>query len=121
MLSAREMLCPFGAYYSDLAVKYLLESRSMGYENSDLDEFLAIAYSRLGDFDSSLTYLTQMAEKTPTAPLYLRMGEDAFNMGQYEMSRDFLIRAVDLSRNEPVRLEALLKLGELYFDIKKLA
>ena len=107
-----------GTYYSDLAIEYLVEARRLGYENSDLDEYLAIAYSRIGDFTTSLEYLTEIAKKTPTATLFLRMGEDAFNMGQYEMSRDFLERAVDLARNEPVRLQALLKLGKLYFDIK---
>ena len=107
-----------GAYYSDLAVEYLLKARQLGYDNSDMDEYLAIAYSRMGQFTKSLEYLTGMAEKTPTASLFLRMGEDAFNMGQYEQSRDFLQRAVDLAKNEPVRLEALLKLGELFFNIK---
>ncbi|MBN2625913.1 MAG: tetratricopeptide repeat protein [Spirochaetales bacterium] len=107
-----------GPYYSDLALDYLIKARDEGYDNSDLDEYLAIAYSRMGNFEKSLSYLRAIAEKTPTASLYLRMGEDAFDMGQYEISRDYLAEAVEISRNEPVRLEALLKLGQLYFDIK---
>jgi tetratricopeptide (TPR) repeat protein len=107
-----------GPYYSDLALKYLLKARDLGYDNSDLSEYLALAYSRLGDFELSIRYLSSMAEKNPTPSLLLRMGEDAFNMGRYELSRDFLIHAVEISQNEPIRLEAFLKLGELYFAVK---
>jgi tetratricopeptide (TPR) repeat protein len=107
-----------GPYYSDLALDYLTRARKGGYDNSDLDEYMAIAYSRMGNFEKSLSYLKAIAEKTPTASLYLRMGEDAFDMGHYDISRDYLTKAVEISRNEPVRLEALLKLGQLYFDIK---
>ncbi len=107
-----------GAFYSDLALEYLKKSQDLGYGNEDLDEYLAIAYSRLGDFERSLDYLGRIAEKTPTASLFLRMGEDAFDMGHYDISRDYLVRAVEISRNEPLRLEALLKLGELYYNIK---
>ncbi|MDC7221450.1 MAG: tetratricopeptide repeat protein [Spirochaetales bacterium] len=107
-----------GAYYSDLAIEYLLKARSLGYVNEDIDEYLAISYSRLGEYTLSIDYLSNMAKERPTPSIYLKMGQDAFNMGQYDLSRDYLLEAIKISPYDPIRQDALLKLGELYFTIK---
>lgn len=107
-----------GDFYSDTAIIYLEKAKALGYTNDDLEEHRGLAYSRLGLYEQSMSIWTQVVEQWPTPSLYLTMGEDSFQLGNYEESRLYLKKAVELSNNEVVKLQSLLTLGELYFKIK---
>jgi tetratricopeptide (TPR) repeat protein len=107
-----------GKFYSDLAIIYFHKSKELGYYNDDIEEYLAISYSRLGDYEKSLPSFEVIASKTPTPSLFFRMGEDAFSSGDFNKAEKYLKSAVNLSQNDMIRLQSLMKLGELYFKIK---
>ncbi len=110
-----------GKYYADLSLKYLQNSRDMGYESSDTYEHMGEAYSILGNFEKSIEYYEQALTYYDSDRLYLKIAEDCFNYGKYEKSADYYNILISETKDESLKKKGLFQLGKLYYDIKNLS
>jgi len=109
-----------GRYYADLAVFYLNEALSLGYENADTYEFLGEAYSYLGDFEKSIVHYEKALDMFQSDRLYLKIAEDCFRNGLYNKSAEYYKILISETRDESLKKKGLFQLGKLYYDIKNL-
>jgi len=106
-----------GAYWADLALRYLTASLDAGYQSDDSFEFIGKAYSALGDLNSAFHWYEKAAESHPTDQLLLTLGEKAFNLGRYNDAVLYYNKAIEGTKDESLKKRGLSQLGQLYYDI----
>jgi tetratricopeptide (TPR) repeat protein len=106
-----------GTYWADLSIRYLQLSIDKGYLAEDTFEFIARAYSQMGESEKALYWYRRAAEDHPTDRLLLTLGEEAFRMGLYDEAADYYRQSIDSTRDESLKKRGLSQLGQLYYDV----
>jgi len=107
-----------GSYYADLAVKNLLESIQLEYVNTDSYEYLAEAYSLVGEYEKSLFYLHEVLEYSSSDKVLVKLAENSYLNSDYQQAEDFFLKALEQSQDEILKKDVLFQLGSMYFNLK---
>jgi tetratricopeptide (TPR) repeat protein len=105
-----------GRYYTDLAIHYLEKALEMGYTNEDIHEHLGVAYSRIEDHERSIHYFLEALERNPSDILYYTLGQVYFQTNRPRETEEYLLKALDTSRDVNVQQKSRMLLGRLYFQ-----
>ncbi|MFA5261355.1 MAG: tetratricopeptide repeat protein, partial [Candidatus Omnitrophota bacterium] len=103
----------------DKAVNYCQQALELEKSSYELNEYLGLAYLRLGDYHASVESLSralQLSDKSGQAQFYLWLakGHQAEEEGNVSLAADFFEQAL-LSRGRDI--EVHYKLGNLYFSM----
>ncbi|MDR0997962.1 MAG: tetratricopeptide repeat protein [Treponema sp.] len=98
-----------GAFFADLAVKFLEQARAFSYAARDIPEYLGLAYAALQDYRSSVAAFTLALEPSPAGESALA-GEEEFDEGEKGPS-DLLLLSIArsyIALGEPLAAKAYL-------------
>ena len=105
-----------GRYYYDLSVKYLTLSFEKGYEGADTHEYLGMAFLRLEQMADALHHFQQALARRPSDLLYLSVGQIYRSLQEYDDAAAALRRALELTQDQSLELQARFLLGEVYLE-----
>ena len=108
-----------GKFYYDLAIKYLLESLSKGYEGGDTYEYIGLSYVRLKELNKGLDYLTIGVEKRPSDLLYLSISEIYKELSYLDKAIYYLNTALEATNDLTVELRSRFLLGEVFLMLDR--
>lgn len=108
-------------YYADLAVKYLEESRRLGYKTSDTAEYLGLSYAALEMPMESISAFTEALLVRESDSLLLSIAEQYYKAGQANAAKQYLFRIKNDCENEDLILKSMNLLGTIYIEEKKYA
>ncbi len=107
-----------GKYYYDLAIEYLTQALSAGYEGVDIYDYLGLSYNQLGMIEQGLEYFIKAVEIHPTDLLLLTVGQNYFELKRTAEAEEYLIRAINKTDDPAVTKKSRFLLGQLYFENK---
>jgi tetratricopeptide (TPR) repeat protein len=107
-----------GEHYTDLAVKYLEQARTLAYPAADIPEYLGLAYAGMGDFRNSVEAFSQALRPgdgaaDPSDLLLLSIARSYIALDELESARAYLLRCTELSRDSKSIMAARLLLGDV--------
>ena len=108
-------------YYADLAVKYLEESRRLGYKALDAAEYLCLSYAALEMPMESISAFTEALLTRESDSLLLSIAEQYHKVGQANTAKQYLFRIKNDCENEELVLKSMNLLGTIYIEEKKYA
>jgi len=108
-----------GKFYADLAINHLLEARNLGYDASDMNEYLGMAYSLVSRFDAASGFFLKAVEKTPSDLLLWTLGQTYFQMQRNDDAVHYLTMAIDKTKDRGLEQRCRFLLGEIYTQMKQ--
>jgi tetratricopeptide (TPR) repeat protein len=105
-----------GRYYSDLSLRFLLESIELGYNGEDSLEYIGLAYGELGKYQESLYYFLKAAESKKSDILFLTIGQTYDKIGEDEKAESFLRNAIDITEEIELEIKCRYLLGNIYIE-----
>ena len=109
-----------GRYYTDLTIYYLDKSIELGYIGDDTYEYLGLAHSEIGDYESSVVYFQNAVEQSPNDIRYLVLSQAYLNLGDSDRAEEFLIRALNKTQDSQIARKCRFLLGKIYFEKNEL-
>ena len=108
-----------GPGYRDLTIKYLEEARDLGFNASDIPEYLGLAYASVQDYRSSVAAfalaLNPLEEDSSSDALLLAIANSYLALGEDEAALAYLIRCLETSRDFNMIFSGRLSLGDIFF------
>lgn len=101
-------------YYADLAVKYLLQSRLLGYEAKDIPEYLGLSYAALGETQKSIEAFGSALVVRESDTLFLSLAEQYYKMENFAATRSYLALVDKTSQNDELLARSHLLQGQMY-------
>jgi len=108
-----------GKYYADLAIEHLLKAREMGYNATDMNEYLGLAYSLVGRFSEASNYFLKAVDTTPTDLLLWTLGQTYFQMQHYDDAVKYLRQSIAKTRERALEQRCRFLLGEIFTKTKQ--
>ncbi|MCL2479039.1 MAG: tetratricopeptide repeat protein [Treponema sp.] len=103
-----------GTSYSDLAVKYLQQALDSGYTETDIPEYLGMAYINIKDYRSSVAAFSQaLNSSAPSDTLLLSIAGSYTALGDDDSAYAYLTRCVDVSKDSTTIFAARLSMGDI--------
>ena len=106
-------------YYSDLAVKYLLLAKENGYEADDIPEYLGLSYATLGMTMESISSFTEALLIRESDTLLLSIAEQYYKTKEYNVSKQYLYRVINNSKNDNIIIKARNLMASILIDEEK--
>ncbi len=103
-------------YFSDTAVKYLEKAVDLGYESSDIPEYLGLSYADLGMTQKSIDSFTNALLVRESDILLLAIAQQYLAVNNKETAKQYLYKAAKDSKNDILILKSKSLLAQLYFD-----
>ena len=103
-------------YYSDLAVKYLELAKSVGYDSTDIPEYLGLCYADLGMINESLASFTEALLVRESDVLLLAIAQQYNKNLQNDIAKQYLFRINYESEDDDLVLKSKLLLADIYFS-----
>lgn len=104
-----------GPYFMDEAVKFLESSVTEGYTATDTLEYVAVAYSNLGEFEKSVIAFEQALSLGKSDLLLLAAARAYLHTEQKDKAETAALEALSITEDSLVREKSRYLLGELYF------
>ncbi len=103
-------------YYADLAVKYLEMAKNSGYSSKDIPELLGLSYADLGMTDKSIQAFTQALLVHESDTLLFNIAKQYYKAGQGNTAKQYLIRVLDTSNDDEIKINSQNILGKIYLQ-----
>jgi len=103
-----------GPFYMDEAVRFLETSIQEGYSAKDTLEYVAVAYSSLGDYEKSVEAFERALAVEKSDLLLLAAARAYIQSAQEEKAEVAALEALSLTEDSLVREKSRFLLGELY-------
>lgn len=103
-----------GPFYMDEAVRFLEASITEGYTAKDALEYVAVAYSSLGNYEKSVNAFEQALAQEKSDLLLLAAARAYVNFGQPEKAEIAALEALSMTEDAMVREKARFLLGGIY-------
>ncbi|MDR0447795.1 MAG: tetratricopeptide repeat protein [Treponema sp.] len=105
-----------GPDYTDLAVKYLEEAKTVSFNAGDINEYLGLSYAAIKDYQKSVEAFT--ASLVPSGNegsdlLLLYIAQSYAGLEEWETARAYLVRCAEVSMDVELTLKAQLLLGKV--------
>lgn len=108
-----------GKFYSDLTIRHLLKARDMGYNASDMNEYLGLAYSLVGRFSEASDFFLKAVEKSPSDLLLWTLGQTYFQMQRNDEAIQYLRLSIDKTKDRALEQRCRFLLGEIFTKTKQ--
>ena len=103
-------------YYADLAVLYLENAVSLGYEAADIPEYLGLSYANLGMTQQSIEAFTNALLVRESDILLLAIAQQYMISSNVETAKQYLFKVAKESSNDILILKSKLLLAQIYFE-----
>jgi tetratricopeptide (TPR) repeat protein len=114
-----------GEYWADLAVKYLELADAAQkkvlrgeFTADDIPQFLGLAYASLHEYRKSVGAFSRLlqneGEKNASDALLTAIARSYMELGDYDMAKGYLLRAIEVSRDSMAVAAARMALGDIY-------
>ena len=103
-----------GKYFADEAVKELLLARKLGYNASDMNEYLGLSYSLIAHYADAVQYFLAAVKEHPSDLLYWTLGQTYFLMNDLPNATVYLLDAVHLAKGPSLEQRCRFLLGTIY-------
>ncbi len=110
-----------GRFYIDLAITHLERANELGYDGVDINRYLGLAYSELGEHESGVEYFLKAAESNPDPILYMTIGQSYYKLKKIDKALDFLMRAVHSTEDNAIEQKSRFLLGNIYIEENELS
>lgn len=110
-----------GKFFADLAVRHLLRARELGYDASDMNEYLGLSYSLVSRYTEAADYFLKAVEKAPTDLLLWTLGQTYYQLQKYDDAVGSLNQAIDKTKDKGLEQRCRFLLGEIYTKTKQYA
>src|SRR5574344_24990 len=107
-------------YYAELAVKYLIEAKRLGYKADDIPEYLGLSYASMGMTMESISAFTEALLVRESDTLLLSIAEQYYKAGQSAAAEQYLYRIKTDCKDENIILRSHILLGTMYTEQDKL-
>jgi len=108
-----------GKFYADLAISNLLKARQLGYDASDMNEYLGMSYSLVSRFGEASEYFLKAVEKTPSDLLLWTLGQTYFQMQRNDDAVRYLRLSIDKTKDRALEQRCRFLLGEIFTKTKQ--
>jgi tetratricopeptide (TPR) repeat protein len=108
-------------YYANLTVAHLLQAKEKGYQSLELEEYLGIAYIRMGAYEQGVEHLLIAFEDTKNSQFYATLGNAYAQLGKFNDAQTELQRALELSNDDNVRDRIEMNLAKVYYDMGRIS
>jgi len=108
-----------GKFFADLSIRHLLAARAMGYDASDINEYLGLAYSLVSRYSEAADYFLKAVEKTPTDLLLWTLGQTYYQLQKYDDAVRYLNEAIDRTKDRSLEQRCRFLLGDVYTKTKQ--
>jgi len=108
-----------GKFYADLAISHLLKARELGYNASDMNEYLGMSYSLVARFGEASDYFLKAVEKTPSDLLLWTLGQTYFQMQRNDDAVRYLRLSIDKTKDRALEQRCRFLLGEIFTKTKQ--
>ncbi|MFP4483533.1 MAG: tetratricopeptide repeat protein [Spirochaetaceae bacterium] len=108
-----------GSSYHDLVIEHLQRAVEMGYEATDTYEYLALAYTDLGEYDASAQSLRTAIDRNPSDVLYFTLGEVQARAERYSQAISALETAIAMSSDRVLTERARFALGDVLTEAER--
>jgi len=105
-----------GKYFTDLAIRYLEASMESGYTGEDTYEYLALAYSDLGEYETSADYYLKAIEKNPSDILFMVLAQTYYKMDDIDKAEEYLHWTLNRTTDFTIEQKSRYLLGRIYLD-----
>jgi tetratricopeptide (TPR) repeat protein len=105
-----------GRFYYDLAVEHMARSVELGYSAEDTQEYLGMAYARLGRYEDSVESFSRALERNPSDLLYLTVADTYMEAGRHSRAESYLEDAIAATDDGFLTQRARFMLGEVYIQ-----
>lgn len=103
-------------YYSDSAIYYLNRALELGYEASDIYEYLGLSYANLNMNEESIKAFSNALLTSENDTLLLAIAEQYIKNSQTGNAMQYLYRIRSLSKDDSMVLKASLLLANIYLE-----
>ncbi len=108
-----------GKFFADLSITHLLKARELGYDASDMNEYLGLAYSLVSRYSEAADYFLKAVEKAPTDLLLWTLGQTYFQLQRYDDAVKALNQAIDKTKDRALEQRCRFLLGDVYTKTKQ--
>ncbi len=108
-----------GKFYSDLSIEHLLRARDMGYNASDMNEYLGLAYSLVGRFAEASEFFLKAVERAPSDLLLWTLGQTYFQMQRHDDAVRYLRLSIEKTKDRALEQRCRFLLGEIFTKTKQ--
>ncbi len=103
-------------YYADLAIEYLEQAAAMGYESTDIPEYLGLSYANLGLTQKSIDAFTKALLVRESDILLLAIAQQYISNSNLEIAKQYLFKVSKESTNDILILKSKLLLAQIYVE-----
>lgn len=103
-------------YYSDLAIKYLLQAKENGYVSDDIPEYLGLSYAALDMTMESISAFSEALLTRESDALLLAIAEQYYKAKEFSAAEQYLFRIIKNSQNDDMIIKSQILLGNIYID-----
>lgn len=104
-------------HYSNVAVRYLHKARDLGIQSLKIDEYLGIAYIRMGLYEQGVEHLLVASKNEQNSQFYMILGEAYAMSGNFQDARQNFLEALELSTDDNVSDRIAEKLAKVYYEM----
>jgi tetratricopeptide (TPR) repeat protein len=103
-----------GDYYMDEAVSFIESARAGGYGAKDSNEYLALAYSRLGEKAKAVRAFETALADNRSPPLLLAAAKACIDVGETTKAEALLLEAISSGGDDVAAENGRFLLGDIY-------
>jgi len=108
-----------GKFYADLAIQHLLKARDLGYNASDMNEYIGLAYSLVARFSEASDFFLKAVEKSPSDLLLWTLGQTYFQMQRNDDAVRYLRMSIEKTKDRALEQRCRFLLGEIFTKTKQ--
>ncbi len=109
-----------GDSYANLVVSSLSQALSRGYRGPEINEYLGMAYIRLGEYNKGIDYFLAAMSGERNSTFYYTLGQAYGLGGEWAKAEEYYQLVLDQGADDNLKDQAQLALAELYYESGRL-
>jgi tetratricopeptide (TPR) repeat protein len=110
-----------GDSYANLVVSSLLQALSRGYRGLEINEYLGMAYIRLGEYNKGIDYFLAAMAGERTSNFYYTLAQAYGLVSEWLKAEEYYLMVLEQGTDDNLKDKARFELAELYYESGRLA
>lgn len=106
-----------GSAYVNLVIQHLQQAINLGYQNTDIAEYIGMAHILLGDYVTGIEYLEKAPHRKDNYALEFNMAKAYTLAENYEEAQKLYQNVYQNSPNDNLRDQAYLQMAKIYYQM----
>lgn len=109
-----------GDAYANLVVSSLSQALSRGYRGSEINEYLGVAYIRLGEYNKGIDYFLAAMSGERNSTFYYTLAQAYSLVGEWAKAEEYYLLVLEQGSDDNLKDQTQLALAELYYESGRL-